>query len=283
MERVRGLSLAGGRVLDWGAVPAVMAILNVTPDSFSDGGRWPDATAAADAALRMEDDGAAVIDIGGESTRPGAERISYGDELARVIPVIERIRRRSRIPISIDTTRSSVAAEALDAGADLVNDVSGLRNDEAMGSTVAGRGCPIILMHMRGEPRTMQQSIHFDDLIGEISGELQQRIDQGTAAGISPEKILVDPGIGFGKTHAHNLEILARCRDFTQLAPVVIGASRKKFIGELTGQPAGPQRAAGSLAAVAAAAAGGAALVRVHDVRETTDFLRVFSAIGAVW
>jgi dihydropteroate synthase len=199
--------------------------------------------------------------------------------MERVIPVIEEIRRRSSIPISIDTRKARVAEAALDAGANIINDVSALRHDPAMPSLAAKRGVPVILMHMRGEPRTMQEDIHFDDVVGEVARELTQWRDDAIAAGVEASKMFIDPGIGFGKTFDHNLEILARCNELARIAPLVIGASRKGFIGHLTGQPSGAPRACGSLAAVEAARRGGAAIVRVHDVRETADFLKVLGAI----
>ena len=256
-----------------------MGILNVTPDSFSDGGVHFDRTTAIQAAMRMEEDGAEIVDVGGESTRPGSEAVSIEEELERVVPVIEAIRKRSGMRVSVDTRKARVAEAALDAGADMVNDVSALRHDPELRALVATRNVPVILMHMRGEPRTMQHDIHFHDLMSEVARELTGWRDEAIAGGIAAENILIDPGIGFGKTFAHNLEILARCRELTDIAPVVIGASRKAFIGHLTGQPSGPSRAAGSLAAVAAAHRGGAAIVRVHDVRETVDFLKVLNAI----
>lgn len=273
-------SLSSSFILQSSSFPLVMGILNVTPDSFSDGGVHFDRVAAIDGALRMESDGAALIDIGGESTRPGAEAVSLQDELERVIPVIEGIRARSGVTISIDTRKARVADAALDAGANVVNDVSALRHDPDMRATVARRGVPAILMHMRGEPRTMQQEIHYDEVVGDVARELESWRDEAIAAGVAREQILVDPGIGFGKTFEHNLELLARCRELTPLGPLVIGASRKAFIGHLTGRPTGPARMPGSLAAVAFAYEGGAAIVRVHDVRETVDFLKVARAVG---
>jgi dihydropteroate synthase len=258
-----------------------MAILNVTPDSFSDGGVHFDRNQAIESALRMEQDGAAFIDVGGESTRPGSGAVDEEQELERVVPVIEGIRARSGVTISIDTRKARVAKAALDAGADMINDVSALRHDPDLRTLAAQRGVPVILMHMRGEPRTMQENIHYDDVVEEVMRELSEWRDDAMAAGIAEDQILVDPGIGFGKTYDHNLELLARCEEFTRLAPVVIGASRKGFIGHLTGQPAGPARMPGSLAAVAAAHRGGATIVRVHDVRETVDFLKVLGAIEA--
>jgi dihydropteroate synthase len=260
---------------------AVMAILNVTPDSFSDGGVHFDAVTAIESALRMESDGASILDIGGESTRPGADETPVDEELERVVPVIEGIRRRSGIRISIDTRKARVAEAALDAGANLINDVSALRHDAAMRPLAANRAVPVILMHMRGEPHTMQEHAHYVDVVNDVARELETFRAQAIAAGVDPANVMVDPGIGFAKTFEHNLELLAHCDAFTCIAPVVIGASRKGFIGQLTGQPGGAARVAGSLAAVAAAHHGGAAIVRVHDVRETVDFLNVLNAIGA--
>ena len=259
--------------------PAVMGILNVTPDSFSDGGVHLDRSNAVDGALQMEREGAAIVDVGGESTRPGSLSVSIEQELERVVPVIEAIRKRSGIAISVDTRNARVAEAALDAGADVLNDVSALRHDPAMRALVAKRGVPVILMHMRGEPRTMQQFAQYDDVVDDVARELEAFRDDAIAAGIDREQILVDPGIGFAKTFEHNLELLARCDEFRRIAPVVVGASRKAFVGHLTSQPAGAARASGSLAAVAAAHRGGAAVVRVHDVRETVDFLSVLRAI----
>jgi len=262
----------------------VLGIVNVTPDSFSDGGVHFDRMTAAEAALRMEEDGAAMVDVGGESTRPGSEAVSIEQELDRVLPVIEEIRKRSAIPVSIDTRKAAVAAASLDAGANVINDVSALRHDPDMRSLAASRGVEVILMHMRGEPRTMQQNPQYDEVVTDVARELSEWRDAALAAGIDRTKILIDPGIGFGKTFDHNLEILARTSELAAIAPVVIGASRKAFIGHLTGREAGPGRVFGSLAAVAAAHRGGAAWVRVHDVRETVDFLKVLGAIeGRRW
>jgi len=257
-----------------------MGILNVTPDSFSDGGAHFDRVKAVDAALRMESEGAAIVDVGGESTRPGAEPVSAEAEIERVVPVIEEIRRRSDVPISIDTMKSNVAEMALQAGADMINDVSALRADTAMRALAARSGVPVILMHMRGEPRTMQKHIQYDDVVSDVARELTMFRDQAIAAGIDVAQIFIDPGIGFGKTFEHNLELLARAQELTSIAPLVIGASRKAFLGHLTGRDAGPDRMVGSLAAVAAAYRAGAAMVRVHDVRETVDFLKVLRAIA---
>ena len=272
------LRLPRNRVLKLGSTPLVMGVLNVTPDSFSDGGVHFDHTKAVHAAMQMVEDGAAMIDIGGESTRPGAEPIAAQIEIDRVLPVIREIRQRSEIPISVDTRKAAVAEEAFAAGADILNDVSALRYSAGIAGVAAKARAPVILMHMRGEPSTMQQFAQYDDVVREVTAELQGFADAARAAGI--EQILVDPGIGFAKTLEHNLELLANARALTKIAPVVIGASRKSFIGHITGRPPGPDRAIGSLAAVAAAHHAGAAFVRVHDVRETVDFLKVLTAIA---
>ena len=251
--------------------PAVMGILNVTPDSFSDGGIHFDHTKALHAALQMIEDGADMIDVGGESTRPGAAPVSADAEIERVIPVIDDIRRRSDIIISIDTRKAKVARAAIAVGANMVNDVSGLLFDPEMRKIDE---VPLIVMHMRGEPATMQQFTHYDDVVADVARELRERIH-----GLAPERVYIDPGIGFAKTAEQNLELLARCHELTSVARLVIGASRKSFIGKITGHDAGPMRMPGSLAAVAAAKRGGASIVRVHDVRETVDFLKVLSAI----
>ncbi|HEY8133315.1 MAG TPA: dihydropteroate synthase [Thermoanaerobaculia bacterium] len=272
--------LPRGRTLTVSHPPAVMGILNVTPDSFSDGGVHFDHAKAVHGALQMAADGAVIIDIGGESTRPGAEPVAAQVEIDRVVPVIEQIRQRSDIPISIDTRKGAVAEEALAAGADMINDVSALRYSAAMPAIVARAKVPIILMHMRGEPGTMQKNIHYDEVVSEVGRELTGFRDTAIAAGVDPSQILVDPGIGFSKTFEHNLEILARAAELATIAPLVIGASRKAFIGHLTGREAGPERMVGSLATVAAAHRAGATLVRVHDVRPTVDFLKVLTAIA---
>jgi dihydropteroate synthase len=271
--------VAGGRSLAFGPRPLVMGIVNVTPDSFSDGGLHFERRAAVEAALRMLEERADIIDIGGESTRPGAEPVDASEELERVIPVIEEVVRRSDAVISVDTMKAAVAREALRAGASIVNDVTSLRHDPEMAGIVRQSGAGVILMHMRGTPKTMQEDIRFGNLMAEVSSELGEGVDLALAGGIERASILIDPGIGFGKTFEQNLEILARCHELRAVAPVVIGASRKGFIGQLTGQPGGAPRMAGSLAALAAAARRGVAVVRVHDVKASVDFLRVFLAI----
>ncbi len=273
-------TLPHGRRLVVSELPAIMGIVNVTPDSFSEGGVNFDTQRAIEAALQMERDGAIVVDVGGESTRPGAEPVTAEIELERVIPVIEGIRSRSGIAISIDTMKPAGARRALEAGGDLVNDVNGLRDPEMI-RVVAEANVPAILMHMRGEPRTMQSDIHYDDVVTDVLAALLELAEAAVAGGVRRENLLLDPGIGFGKTFDHNLQILAACARFAAEAPLVIGASRKAFIGHLTEQPGGPARMAGSLAAVASAQRGGAAFVRVHDVRATADFLRVLTAIDS--
>ena len=271
------LRLPRGRVLSIANKPAVMGILNVTPDSFSDGGVHFEHAKALHAAMQMEEDGAAVIDIGGESTRPGADPVSVEEEIERVVPLIRQIRERSDVAVSVDTRKSAVAQEAISAGADILNDVSALRYSKEMAALAAKAGIPVVLMHMRGEPATMQQYATYGDVVHEVSAELREFVRAARAAGI--EQVLIDPGIGFAKTYEHNLQILAHIHQLTMIADVVIGASRKAFIGHITGRSAGRDRAIGSLAAVAAAHRGGAAFVRVHDVRETVDFLKVLMAI----
>jgi dihydropteroate synthase len=275
------LVLPRGRRLRVERIPVIMGILNITPDSFSDGGTHFDRAQAIDAAMRMIADGAAVLDVGGESTRPGADGVLAEREIERILPVIEGIRQRSDVAISVDTRKAAVAESAIAAGADLVNDVSALQHDPALAGTVARLGVAVILMHMRGEPATMQQLAHYQNVTREVAEELTARRDEAIAAGIASDRILIDPGIGFAKNFEHNLELLANADALTSIAPLVIGASRKAFVGALTGRSAGPARAAGSLAAVAAACDAGAAIVRVHDVPETADFLKVFAALEA--
>jgi dihydropteroate synthase len=255
-----------------------MGIINVTPDSFSDGGVHFDRVAAIESALRMVEDGAAIVDVGGESTRPGAEPVSIDEEIGRVVPVIEGIRAKSDVAISIDTRNAATARAAFAAGADILNDVTALRHDPEMIGVAADLNAPVILMHMRGTPATMQSLAKYDDVVDDVLRELTPSVERARSAGL--DQVLIDPGIGFAKTFEHNLQLLARCDELTRVAPVVIGASRKKFIGHLTGRE-GPERVSGSLAAIAAATLGGASIVRVHDVRETVDFLKVFRAIEA--
>jgi dihydropteroate synthase len=251
-----------------------MGIVNVTPDSFSDGGVNLDPDAAAASSRRMVEEGAAIVDIGGESTRPGAEGVSADEELRRVVPVLERL--EGAVPLSIDTSKAEVARRALDLGAELVNDVTALRGDPAMAEVVAGSDAYLCLMHMLGEPRTMQDDPRYDDVVSDVKAFLEERLAFAVAAGIAEERICVDPGIGFGKTVEQNVELLNRLGELTGLGrPLLFGASRKRFLGRLLGEPeatVGPMPA--SIAAAVIAVAAGATIVRVHDVRETVEALR---------
>jgi dihydropteroate synthase len=259
-----------------------MGILNVTPDSFSDGGRYLDPDAAVAHAVRMVEEGADVIDVGGESTRPGSDPVSAREERARVLPVIERLAAaRPDVAISVDTRKPEVAEAALAAGACIVNDVSAGRA-EGMFEVVRAAGAGMVLMHMLGEPKTMQEAPHYEDVVGEVAAFLRERLEAATAAGIEPEALVVDPGIGFGKTLEHNLLLLRHLEALTELGrPVLVGPSRKRFIGAILGLPEA-ERDEGTLGAVAWAAAHGASAVRVHDVRSTVRALRVLDAIARV-
>jgi dihydropteroate synthase len=258
----------------------VMGIVNVTPDSFYDGGKRFDTGRAADDAIEMIDLGAEILDIGGESTRPGAQPVSLEEEIRRVLPVIRELRKRCSVPISIDTYKGAVARVALDEGADIVNDISALRFDPAMAALVAHEGVPLILMHMQGVPRTMQREPHYEDVVREVRDFLAERVCAAKQAGIAPEKIIIDPGIGFGKTLAHNLALLKNLQSFNSLGqPLLIGVSRKAFIGKILSAAGPEERLEGSLAAAVAAALSGANILRVHDVSETVRALRVIDAI----
>lgn len=262
--------------------PQVMGIVNVTPDSFSDGGAHFDAEAAVAHGLRLAEEGAAILDIGGESTRPGAQEIAVDEELRRVIPVIERLAQDTTLPISIDTRKPEVMRAAVAAGAGMINDVCGLRSEGAL-DAAAALGVPVVLMHMLGEPRSMQEAPDYDDVVGEVHRFLAERIFAAEMAGIARKNILVDPGFGFGKTTAHNLQLLAQLRRFTELGvPVLAGLSRKRSIGELTGRAEPRARVAGSVAAHLIAAQHGALLLRVHDAAATVDALKVWQAVAAV-
>jgi dihydropteroate synthase len=257
-----------------------MGIVNVTPDSFYDGGKRFDGAIAIADAIEMIDSGAEILDIGGESTRPGAQPVSVDEELRRVLPVIRELRQRSNVPISIDTYKEAVACAALDAGADIVNDISALRFDPAMAALVAREGVPVILMHMQGVPQTMQREPHYEDVVREVREFLAERVRSANQAGIAREQIIVDPGIGFGKTLANNLALLKNLHSLNSLAhPLLIGVSRKAFIGRILNAPGPEDRLEGSLAAAVAAALSGANIVRVHDVSETVRALRVTDAI----
>ena len=258
--------------------PSVMGVLNVTPDSFSDGGVNLDPGAAAASARRMVEEGAAIVDVGGESTRPGSDSVSLDDELRRVVPVLEAL--QGAVPVSIDTAKAEVARRALALGAELVNDVTALRGDAELAGVVAGSGAYLCLMHMLGEPRTMQDDPRYDDVVAEVSAFLEERLQFAVAAGVPEERICLDPGFGFGKTVEHNFELLRRLGEIVALGrPVVVGISRKRSLGRILGDPeatTGPLSA--SLAAAVTAYDRGATILRVHDVRETVEALTVAEA-----
>ncbi|MDR3638311.1 MAG: dihydropteroate synthase [Isosphaeraceae bacterium] len=270
---------ARGRLLANGRTPAVMGILNVTPDSFSDGGETLSVEHAFARALAMVEDGADLLDIGGESSRPGASPISLEEELQRVIPVVAALAPRVPIPISVDTTKAEVARQALAAGASIVNDITALSADPAIERVVRDAGAGVVLMHMRGEPRTMQNDPLYDDVVREVRDYLSRRIEWAEARGIPRSRIAVDPGVGFGKTATHNLELLRNLEQFATLGcTLLVGLSRKGFLGGMTGRPVG-QRAAASVAASLAACVQGANVVRVHDVGPMADAIKVWTAI----
>jgi dihydropteroate synthase len=256
----------------------LMGVVNVTPDSFSDGGLYLDPEAAVAHGRGLVAAGAGILDVGGESTRPGAEVVGEAEELRRVVPVIEGLSDVG-CRISVDTSKARVADAALEAGAEIVNDVTALRGDPAMASVCAGRGATVVLMHMLGDPRTMQDDPRYDDVVTEVKSFLAERLAVAVAAGIAEERVWLDPGIGFGKTAAHNLELLRRLGELRDLGrPLVIGASRKSFIGRVDGSAAG-ERLGGTIASSVLAAAEGAEVLRVHDVAEMRQALAVTAAI----
>jgi dihydropteroate synthase len=257
--------------------PLVMGIVNVTPDSFSDGGHYLDPRQAIDQGLRLREAGADLLDIGGESTRPGAQPVSVQEELDRVMPVLEGLR-DCGAALSVDTMKPQVMAAALVAGADMINDVQALSAPGAM-EAVAASQCGICLMHMQGAPRTMQQDPQYRDVVAEVGAYLHQRRQACIQAGIAPERIIIDPGFGFGKTLAHNIALFKKIRALADMAPVLVGVSRKSMIGQITGQPV-QERLAGSVAAAVLAASGGGAILRVHDVQSTVDALKIWQALG---
>jgi len=262
----------------------VMGVLNVTPDSFSDGGLFLDTAAAIRQGETLAGEAADIIDVGGESTRPGSDPVSAEEQIARVLPVISELVRRVAVPISIDTTNAEVARRALQAGAQIINDVTALRGDPEMGGVAAETGAPLILMHMLGKPKTMQANPTYGDVVGEVRDFLGERMDAACACGVAATQLIVDPGFGFGKTLEHNLELLRRLDEFTELdAPIMVGTSRKRMIGTILGVP--PQeRVFGTAATVAAAIERGASIVRVHDVRAAVHVAKVIAAVqGRVW
>lgn len=271
----------GGRILKLDRT-RVMGIVNVTPDSFSDGGLHDTLEAAVAHGLRLAAEGADILDIGGESTRPGADDVSVEEELRRTIPVIERLAKETALPISIDTSKPEVMRVAVKAGAGMINDVYGLRREGAL-DAAAELGVPVVLMHMQGEPRSMQDAPHYDDVVGEVHRFLVERIFSAEMAGIQKKRIVVDPGFGFGKDTQHNLALLAQFERFSELGvPVLAGLSRKRSIGELTGRDMPDERVHGSVAAHLIAAQRGAKIVRVHDVAATVDALKVWEAVAAM-
>jgi dihydropteroate synthase len=269
-----------GKVLDLGSRTHIMGILNVTPDSFSDGGHYADTARALTHARVMAAAGADIIDIGGESTRPGAAPVAEEEELRRIIPIIERLSAELAVPISVDTYKSSVAKKAIEAGAAIVNDISGLRFSPDMANVVAGSGAAVVIMHMKGTPRDMQQNPVYDDVIGEVMAFFEEGIEFAVKAGVDREKIFIDPGIGFGKTLEHNLAILDRLDEFQALGrPIVLGASRKKFIGTVLDVPSPEQRVDGTAATVALGIERGGRVMRVHDVARMAQVAKMTDAI----
>lgn len=270
----------GSRTLDLTQRGLIMGIVNVTPDSFSDGGRFADPGRAVEHALAMVSEGADILDIGGESTRPGAEPVGEAEELRRVLPVIRALRSQSQVLISIDTMKASVARAALDAGADIINDVTGLRGDAAMVRLAAERDCGLVAMHMIGDPQTMQTAPHYENVVTEVRAYLEERLRILTAAGIAPERIALDPGFGFGKTLEHNLSLL---RHLPQLAigdrPLLIGVSRKSMIGKVLHSTDMADRHWPTIALTAYAREHGARIIRVHEVKPNAQALRMIEAI----
>jgi len=285
LEKTHGLNSASRHlvtrhgVVRIGQRSALMGVLNVTPDSFYDGGRRPTSEQAITDGVDMAAAGADIIDIGGESTRPGARLVSEDEELERVLPVIQGLRRAVSVPISIDTYKANVARAALDVGADIVNDISALRFDGAMAALVAKENVPVVLMHMQGTPQTMQTDPRYSDLLREVQDFLRAQVRFAERSGIAPEKIIVDPGIGFGKKIEHNLQLLNHLSELATLGyPLLVGASRKAFIGRIL-DVAPEARMEGSLAAAVAAVLAGADIIRAHDVRETRRAMDVADAI----
>jgi dihydropteroate synthase len=270
---------AKGRLIEFPGRPLMMGVVNVTPDSFSDGGRYLDAAAAVAHAIRLVEEGADLLDIGAESTRPGADAVDEAEERRRAIPVVAAVAKAVTVPISIDTSKASVAQAALDAGAVLVNDVTALRGDPDMSELIARTGAGIVLMHMSGTPRTMQQAPYYEDVVGEISAFFEERIRFATAQGIVQRQIVLDPGIGFGKLLVHNLTLLAQLDRLASWGcPLLVGVSRKAFLGQLVDRPV-HERQWATAAAVAMAVERGAGILRVHDVRAMKEVMQVTMAI----
>lgn len=262
------------------STPIVMGILNVTPDSFSDGGRFSSFSRAIDHAMAMIEAGAGIIDVGGESTRPGAQAVAESDEIRRVVPIVESLAALTSVPVSVDTSKAGVIRAALRAGAAMINDVRALRDEDALEAAAEGSSA-VCLMHMQGEPRTMQADPQYLDVVAEVRDFLKERVAACEAAGITRDRIVVDPGIGFGKRVEHNLRLLAALPELAELRlPILIGVSRKSMLGALLDRPV-EQRLAGGLAVAAAAVLAGASIVRVHDVAETVDAVKIATALKA--
>lgn len=257
--------------------PVVMGVLNVTPDSFSDGGRFLDVEAAVAHGRRMVEEGAGIIDVGGESTRPGADPVSVEEEIRRVVPVVERLRAQTNAVISVDTSKPQVMLAAAEAGAGLLNDVRAFSEPHALEAAAATQ-CALCVMHMQGDPRTMQLDPHYDDVVSEVRAFLLQRVAVCRAAGVAADRIAIDPGFGFGKTLSHNLELLRHLRQLGTEWPIMVGLSRKSFVGRITGRPPG-DRVHGSVALAMMAVLNGANIVRVHDVGPTIDALKTVVAV----
>lgn len=276
----RSFKLAWGKhVLDLRKKTHVMGVLNVTPDSFSDGGKFLDKEKAVKHALKMVKDGADIIDVGGESTRPGAKPLSEKEELERIIPVIDAITKKVKVPVSIDTYKYEIAKQSLEAGASMINDISGLRSDKRMASLAAEYQVPVVIMHMQGTPQNMQKDPKYKSVVGEILGFLREQSDRAIAAGIKSDMIIVDPGIGFGKTVEHNLIILSKLSEFGSLGlPIAIGTSRKSFIGTTLGLEV-DDRLEGTATTMALSISQGANIVRVHDVKEMVRVARMTDAV----
>ena len=274
------IPLDSGRQLELSR-PLVMGILNITPDSFSDGGCFDTLEKAVERALQMEAEGADIIDIGGESSRPGSEPVTLEKELERILPVIRALKNYTKIPVSVDTYKAEVARQALEAGAEIINDISALRFDPAMAALLAERKAPVILMHMLGTPRDMQKDPSYKDCVAEIIEFFSERVAFCEKMGIDKSKIIIDPGIGFGKRLQDNIEILSKLDEFKRLAlPLMLGASRKSFIGMLNPESTSPdRRLGGSIAAAVAAVLNGADIIRVHDVAETVEALKIIQAV----
>ena len=272
----------GRRTFDLANRGVIMGVINVTPDSFSDGGNFTAASAAVDHGLRLVDEGAEILDIGGESTRPGAAPVSAEDELRRVLPVIEGLAAKTGAALSIDTSKASVARAAVAAGAEIINDVTALQGDDDMARVAAESACAVVLMHMRGTPRTMQQDPHYDDVVAEVSAHLAQRVDAARAAGIVADRIAIDPGIGFGKTVEHNLQLIAGLGRFAALGhPVLLGVSRKSFLATAAQCPNVEDRDVPTAVLTAEGYRLGARIFRVHAVQPNVQALRLAESLSA--